>query len=269
MRDVMHYQLLSETRTRQAFEVDWSHMHEKGRLDALVPMPEDQDGIRRLLLEHYMLLTELFRSFAAQGSGGLTNMDYREFQAALHMLGMRHVVQEAPLVQRIFVECFDANLPETHRLTLSLELPEFLLVLIQLAYALYIDRLISRHLPSLPWSSIARRRVALIESTGTEVPSICEAMTELVTEFVLPYASDHLTTFVVKQSLSSTSVLMTMGELHESLLKVYRQYARLTPSSYMFQSLMDLKELYAACKDAKLLDKDYDEKCGTTSQDHP
>ena len=68
MRDVMHYQLLSETRTRQAFEVDWSHMHEKGRLDALVPMPEDQDGIRRLLLEHYMLLTELFRSFAAQGA---------------------------------------------------------------------------------------------------------------------------------------------------------------------------------------------------------
>lgn len=41
---------------------------------------------------------------------------------------------------------------------------------------------------------------------------------------------------------------------------MYRTYARLTPGAYIYQSLMDMREFMTACKDAKLLDKDFDER---------
>lgn len=42
--------------------------------------------------------------------------------------------------------------------------------------------------------------------------------------------------------------------------QVYRTYARLTPGAYIYQSLMDMREFMTACKDAKLLDKDFDDR---------
>lgn len=207
----------------QGFELDWNRMHLHARLDSLVHQPEDQDEIRAKLLENYNLLTELFRSFASQGSVGsaLTRMDYREYVNALNMMEVRCVLPETLLLQHMFVDCFDDAIAESQRLLLSMELPDFLLLLIQLSYALYIDRHINRHLPAIPWASIGRRRSVLLNnSTGGCGVTIAQALDSLLREYILPYAQTHLTTYVVKQALASDAVLATLGDLHDQLLKV-------------------------------------------------
>lgn len=256
----MSTQILSEIRTKTIFDLDWIKITKDGYLDQIIKVQEDQDKVKEILLSKYPVLSEVFRSFSAVSTGaGVCRMDIREFSNFVHNIGALNVSTEGELLRKIFEESFPGDVPEEKRLHSEMALPNFFLALIHLACAIYVDYAILKHLPQMGYGNIGRRRSMLLSHTGNVHITMPEAVQKLLDEYLLPYAERNLTGFLVKEMISTDEVLAVYGEFHESLNKAYRHYAKLSGGSFTLQNLMDVKEFYALAKDAKIVDRDYNE----------
>ena len=232
MAEIMHEQMPNPTRTRMTLESNWNRMNTYGVLDYLIKRPEDQEAVKQLLLQNHALLSELFRAFSISRpeNQGVLTMDFHGFSAMVASLGILGDDVDQELLARIYADCFNPVLQDDTRLAMSLTLDHFFLTLIQLALHVYVDRLqIIKHLPTLSWKAIGRKRSVLLQSTGIERYDIGLSLQRLIEEFVMTFAASKLTTFVVKEAIASPEVLVAMADQHEVSLPILMDRTQFSP----------------------------------------
>ena len=83
-REVIASQLHSEEKIEEALMEDWYNMNKRSMIDTWLRSPVEQGKVRSLFHDHYVQLSELFKTYGAAGAamGTTHEMEYNEFTQA-------------------------------------------------------------------------------------------------------------------------------------------------------------------------------------------
>lgn len=288
IRSMFDTQIYTEVRQNHLMDSAWIQLTQFGRLDKIVQDPVEQDLIKKLFFENYILIWELFRNFASiiqDSSTELIKLDIWEFKHFITKLKLlnsedrdSNPAKFDSLINNIFSECLPDEVVEIQKRKRELYSAEFFLSLIHIAHIMYIDTTIQKHMPHLSYTQSNKKRSFLLSYTarGNELTlkgdatesyntamkntetAPHKALRRLIKEYILPYGNYHLQTFVAKQALSQNSVLVHYAEANEYLIAAYKKYSYLGPGISLMQNFMWYKQIMDMGIECKLVDANFD-----------
>ena len=218
MRVVMASKLSDASQINASMTEDWSVMIQNGTFDKYVRSPSEQHTTRDVLKKHYFSLSEIFKTYAAAGSGMETahELEYIEFGSFVYDIEC-FTTKHSPNVGR---HVFEDSILHGDAKDGVMDRACFFNGLVRLSWLYYID--------GGEGNSPLSRKVGKSASNGQninpEMP-IADAVDLFVREYLQPLIERKLSGAVVKHAMATDEVLAMFWDYHGRLREQFARYS--------------------------------------------
>lgn len=266
MRKMIVPQLLQMENLDPAVDGAWAEMNRQGLMDQFIRNPRDQDKVRRILRDHFLELSELFKFYSAgtQNLADAHQLEFSEFCAFARDVGVFGPggFADHALLNVCFAEA--CEIPPQQVKGGHMELYQFLTSLIWLAQVAQQATAEASKAKKGALALIAggghERKKSMITRQGVAKHGFMSTA-EMLRTFVdtrvalaLKKQATQLIGIVTKECLNTDAVLARFYEHHDALLGVYMTYLPSKPPGKAEK--MDLLEGYMTMAEFQVLIED-------------
>ena len=264
MRKMIGPQLLQTENLDPAVDGAWAEMNRQGLMDQFVRNPRDQDKVRRILRDHFLELSELFKFYSAgtQNLADAHQLEFSEFCTFARDVGVFGAggFADHALLNVCFAEA--CEIPPQQVKGGHMELYQFLTSLIWLAQ---VAQQATNEASKAKKGALAglaghERKKSMITRQGVAKHGFMSTA-EMLRTFIdtrvalaLKKQATQLIGIVTKECLNTDAVLARFYEHHDALLGVYATYLPSKPPGKAEK--MDLLEGYMTMAEFQVLIED-------------
>ena len=266
MRKMIGPQLLQMENLDPAVDGAWAEMNRQGLMDQFIRNPRDQDKVRRILRDHFLELSELFKFYSAgtQNLADAHQLEFSEFCTFARDVGVFGPggFADHALLNVCFAEA--CEIPPQQVKGGHMELYQFLTSLIWLAQVAQQATAEASKAKKGALALIAggghERKKSMITRQGVAKHGFMSTA-EMLRTFIdtrvalaLKKQATQLIGIVTKECLNTDAVLARFYEHHDALLGVYATYLPSKPPGKAEK--MDLLEGYMTMAEFQVLIED-------------
>jgi hypothetical protein len=264
MRKMIGPQLLQMENLDPAVDGAWAEMNRQGLMDQFIRNPRDQDKVRRILRDHFLELSELFKFYSAgtQNLADAHQLEFSEFCTFARDVGVFGPggFADHALLNVCFAEA--CEIPPQQVKGGHMELYQFLTSLIWLAQ---VAQQATNEAAKAKKGALAglgghERKKSMITRQGVAKHGFMSTA-EMLRTFIdtrvalaLKKQATQLIGIVTKECLNTDAVLARFYEHHDALLGVYATYLPSKPPGKAEK--MDLLEGYMTMAEFQVLIED-------------
>ncbi|KAH8076598.1 hypothetical protein JL721_611 [Aureococcus anophagefferens] len=266
MRKMIGPQLLQMENLDPAVDGAWAEMNRQGLMDQFIRNPRDQDKVRRILRDHFLELSELFKFYSAgtQNLADAHQLEFSEFCTFARDVGVFGPggFADHALLNVCFAEA--CEIPPQQVKSGHMELYQFLTSLIWLAQVAQQATAEASKAKKGALALIAggghERKKSMITRQGVAKHGFMSTADMLRTfidtrvALALKKQATQLIGIVTKECLNTDAVLARFYEHHDALLGVYMTYLPSKPPGKAEK--MDLLEGYMTMAEFQVLIED-------------